>query len=80
MFTFFLFLSFLVNFANLQNPDEVIDQCVKDVAKTLAQQPPESKKRPTVDPTSCFDLDAGSCTLFNLQNPAIYVTNLNNNP
>lgn len=77
MFTF-LFLSLLLNFVNLQQAqDEVIDQCVKDVVKTTDMS---SKKRPTVDPTSCFDLDAGSCTLFNLQDPAGYVTNLNNNP
>lgn len=70
----FLLLSFLLNFVNLQQvQDEDIAQCAKDVTV-----PQGSKKRPTVDPRNCRDLDAGSCTLFALTTAANHVTNLNN--
>lgn len=73
----FLLLSFLLNFVNLQQvQDEDIAQCTKDVIKIT--MPQESKKRPTVDPRNCRDLDAGSCTLFALTTAANHVTNLNN--
>lgn len=78
----FLFLSFLVDCANFQaqEADETIEQCVKEVAKTARDRPPGNKKRPTVDPKSCHDLDADSCTLFNLRDAPGYIINLINNP
>lgn len=77
----FLFFSLLVNSVNLQQQppaDEDIFECVKNVAKTTA--PMDIKKRPTIDPSSCFDLDTGSCSLFTLLTPDNHVTNRNNDP
>lgn len=39
--------------------DETIVDCAKDVLTTAAGAP-MLKKRPTIDPSNCFDLDVGS--------------------
>lgn len=60
--------------------DETIVDCAKDVLTTAAGAP-MLKKRPTIDPSNCFDLDVGSCTtLFALMMPDNYAKNKNNDP
>lgn len=58
--------------------DEEIVQCVKDVVKTTDNM---IKKRPSIDPSSCLDLDADSCTLlFMLADQNNYAIQRNTNP
>lgn len=72
-FLFFFLLIYLVS-----GDDEVIVQCAKDALKSGGN---EIKKRPTIDPSNCLDLDAGSCTaIFALAMANNHVTNRNNNP
>lgn len=60
-----------------QNDNDIpIEQCVKNVVKTAQQDNGQIKKRPNIDPSSCLDLDAGSCTLFALRQQDNYAINL----
>lgn len=78
-----IFFFFFCSVSLGQNNNDIpIEECIKNVAKKNAAQPNqvEMKKRPSIDPSSCLDLDAGSCTLFALTEVASYGTNINNNP
>lgn len=75
----YLFLFFLANI--ISGNDQTIEECVMDVVKTAQAPQNMQKKRPTVDPTSCIDLDTVSCTaLFNLEDPQNYRKNRINDP
>lgn len=64
-----------------QNDNDIpIEQCVKNVVKTARQDNGQIKKRPNIDPSSCLDLDAGSCTLFALRQQDNYAINVDDDP
>lgn len=74
-----IFLS-IANSVNADDDD--ITQCAKGVVKTAQGQGDngQMKRRPSIDPSNCLDLDAGSCMLFALQEQDSYEINLNNDP
>lgn len=74
----FLLLFLLINSVSC-GQDKTIEDCVKNVKK-IGRGNGGDKKRPTVDPGLCHDLDSNSCRLFSLRQPQNHVTNRINDP